>query len=385
VQSLVTGLSVVGLRVPSTNEQGDGMTTMTDAPRRVTGGTDTHKDTHVVVALDELGRQVGVASFPTTPAGYRALLRWLRDAGEVVAVGVEGTGAWGAGVARYLTAEGVRVIEVQRPNRQDRRRHGKSDPTDALSAARAVQAGRERSAPKSADGMIECVRLIRVARRSAIRARSQVANQIYSLTDTAPDELRTQLRDLEIRTRIVRAARFHLGALDTPVGAAKLALRTLARRWLALEEEVTTLDRHLTELVEAAAPSLVALNGVGTQCAAVFLTAAGDNPHRLHNEQSYAALCGSSPRDASSGKQRRHRLNRGGDREANSALYIVVISRLRWDRRTKDYMDRRLAQGKTRKEVIRCLKRYVVREIYSAITHDFAFVVDHAPTLEAAA
>lgn len=359
---------------------------MTDAARRVTGGIDTHKDVHVAVALDELGRQLGVESFPTTPAGHRALLAWLRQAGEVVAVGVEGTGSWGAGIARHLTAEGVRVIEIQRPNRQDRRRHGKSDPTDALSAARAVQSERERSAPKSGDGMIECIRLLRVTRRSAMRSRSQVANQIYALTDTAPDELRTQLRDLEIRARIARAARFHLGALDTPVGAAKLALRTLARRWLALEEEITMLDGHLTELVEAAAPSVVALNGVGTQCAAILLTAAGDNPDRLRSEQSYAALCGASPLDASSGKkQERHRLNRGGDREANSALYIVVISRLRWDRRTQEYMERRVAQGKTRKEVIRCLKRYVVREIYAAIKHDFAFVVERAPTLEAAA
>lgn len=293
---------------------------MTDLDRCVTGGVDTHKDTHVAAALDQLGRVLGTEAFPTTPAGYRALLRWLHSFGSVGPVGVEGTGAWGAGLARFLTAQGVEVIEVTRPNRQHRRRYAKSDPADAIGAARAVLSLEAAGTPKAATGAVEAIRLLQVARRSAIKARTQAANQLHGLLVTAPDDLRTSFTGLTTPKIVARAARLRPTNLDTPTGAAKLALATIARRWLALTDELTLVDDHLQQLTATCAPSLVALNGVGTQTAATLLTTAGDNPERLTSERSFAALCGVSPRDASSGRQQRHRLNRGGDRHANAAL-----------------------------------------------------------------
>jgi transposase len=361
------------------------MTTMTEPARRVTGGVDTHKHTHTAAALDQLGRELGVAEFEADGAGYRALVRWFRAFGEIDAVGVEGTGAWGAGLARHLRDEGVRVVEVQRPNRQDRRRYGKSDPTDATSAARAVLAGRETREPKTADGPIEAIRLLRVARRSARKARSQAMNQLHAITDTAPEQLRSQLRGFDTKALIARAARFRVTTIDSATAAAKATLRSLARRCAHLSDELADLDATLAALIEQAAPSLLDLNGVGTDCAGALLVAAGDNPDRFTNERSYAAVCGTSPTDASTGLQERHRLNRGGDRQANCALYIIVLSRLRWDQRTQAYMARRLSEGKTRKEVIRCLKRYVTREIYTTITRELAHDQHHWPPLKTAA
>jgi transposase len=347
---------------------------MTDPARTVTGGVDTHKDAHVAAALDGLGRLLGTESFPATAAGYQRLFGWLSGFGEIESVGVEGTGAWGAGLARALAARGIRVLEVQRPNRQHRRRHAKSDPADAVGAARAVQAGEANGAPKAGTGGVEAIRLIQLARRSAMKARTQTTNQLHAVVTTAADQLRASLAGLTTMELVERAARLRPGAgtPTTPTAAAKLTLVTLARRWQRLTDEITELDRHLDQLTARTAPSLVELNGTGPQTAAALLTAAGDNPDRLRSEASFAALCGSSPLDASSGRQQRHRLNRGGDRHANAALYIIVISRLRWDPATQAYIRRRLAQAKTRKEVIRCLKRYVARQVHRAITTDLA-------------
>jgi transposase len=336
---------------------------MTDLPARITGGVDTHK----AAALDDVGKLLGTQSFPTTTAGYRALLGWLRGFGTVVAVGVEGTGSWGAGLARHLAAADVKVVEVNRPNRQHRRRRGKSDPADAEAAARAVLAEQATGTPKATNGVIESIRLLRLARRSAVKGRTQAANQMHSVIDTAPEELRAQLIGLRSAERIARCSRFRPAEVATPLGAAKLALVSLARRWSALDEEIEMLSGELGRLVALAAPSLVAVKGVGTDVAGALLTAAGDNPERLVSEASFAALCGASPIQASSGRSQRHRLNRGGDRQANSALYTVVLSRLTWDDRTKAYMAKRTAEGKSKREAIRCLKRYVARELYREI------------------
>ncbi len=213
------------------------------------------------------------------------------------------------------------MIEVRRGNRQDRRRHGKSDTTDAISAARAVQSGQADGVAKTADGSVESIRLLLVARRSAMKARSQTANQILSIIDTAPEELRSRFHGRPVRDVVTVVARFHRSTLDTPFDAAKCTLRHLACRWHYLSEEIAELDEYLDELTAETAPTLVALNGAGTQTAAAPLVAAGDNPHRLGAAKSFAALCGASPTDASTGRQERHRLNRGGDRQANAALH----------------------------------------------------------------
>ena len=359
---------------------------MTPPQRRVTAGVDTHKDFHVAAALDDIGKLLGTETFPATPAGYRALHRWLTDLGDIDAVGVEGTGAWGAGLARHLNTAGVRVIEVTRQNRQRRRRNGKSDTADAIGAARSVLSEEATGTPKNAAGAVESIRVLQVARRSAIKARTQAANQLHSVLVTAPDELRSRFAGLNVADLAEQTSRLRPGPITDPTAATKTTLVILARRWLALGAEIAMLDEHLEQLTVTAAPTLLELKGVGTQVASVLLTTVGDNPERLRSERSFAALCGTNPVDATSGRrQDRHRLNRGGDRQANAALYVIALCRLRWDPATKAYMARRLAEGKTRKEVIRCLKRYIAREVFYAITADLAPPAARPSTVLAAA
>lgn len=339
-----------------------------DQVLHVTVGVDTHKDTHVARAKDHLGRRLGdVKIVPTTPGGYHELLVWARSLGDVDAFGVEGTGSWGAGLARYLAAQGVKVIEVSRPNRQARRRKGKSDPADADAAASAVLSGDALGLPKSGDDRVEMIRVLRIARATAVKARRQAMNALKAVIVTAPAELRESLRVLSDSHLVHTCARLHAGPLTRPTAATKAALRSLATRYKSLSKEVAGLTSSLDALVVNTAPDLVALYGVGTDSAGALLVAAGDNPERMRSEARFSMLCGASPIQASSGKVARHRLNRGGDRQANAALYRIVMARLRWDPVTQAYMARRMAQGKSKPEVIRCLKRYVAREAYRVL------------------
>jgi transposase len=336
-------------------------------PPRVTIGVDTHKDLHVAAARDQLGRRLGTTTAPATSPGYAQLLAWARGLGEPAAWGVEGTGSYGAGLARFLAAHGQRVWEVNRPDRAARRRRGKSDPVDADAAARTVQAGEASGTPKTQDGAVEMLRALRVARQTAVKARTQAVNALKGLLVTAPTELREQLEGLTTTKLVRQAAALDSGTLATPTAAAMLALGGLARRYQQLDAEISLLTRTLDQLTIKAAPKLRELLGVGPDSAAALLITAGDNPGRLHSEAAFAALCGSSPVEASSGKTRRHRLNRGGDRQANAALHRIVIVRLRWHQPTHDYAARRTAEGKTGKEITRCLKRYVAREVFAAL------------------
>ena len=341
------------------------MTTMTDAaPRRVTAGADTHRDEHVVAALDERGGELGVRSFPTTPAGYRQLLAWLRSLGTVERFGVEGTGAYGAGLTRYLHAEGVAVVEVNCPNRQRRRSHGKSDPVDAIAAARAAQSGDASGSAKTRTGSVEAIRALRVARRSAGHGRITALNQIRALLVTGPDDLREAFRGSTVHKLVTTAARLRPADPTTALGATKLALRELARRVQSLQAEIDRLDAVLRPLVAATAPELVACYGVGTDTAGALLVSAGDNPDRLRSEAAFAHLCCVAPIDASSGLTSRKRLNRGGDRSANEALWRIVMVRMVSARRTRAYGVRRSKEGRSKREIIRSLKRYVARELY---------------------
>ena len=333
----------------------------------IIGGVDTHKDLHLAAAITETGRLLGTAAFPTTPQGYRRLLGWLQGFGHPSRVGIEGTGSYGAGLTRFLQAEGVEVVEVNRPNRQWRRRHGKSDPADAEAAARTALAGQGAGIPKSQDGRVEAIRVLRLARRSAVKARTQAGNQVLAILNTAPEELRRLCQGRRLVDLVAMAQRFRCKTATTPLMAAKVALRALAQRWSALDAEIHRLDSQLESLVTMAAPSLLELPGVGIETAGALLVAAGDNPDRLTSEASFAALCGVTPVDASSGRQKRHRLNRGGNREANRALWVVAMVRMSRDRRTREYVTRRTTEGLTKKEIIRCLKRYIAREIYRVL------------------
>jgi transposase len=335
---------------------------------QVTLGVDTHADVHVGVALDQLGRRLGVCSVPTTGAGSAQLLGWARRFGVVERAGVEGTGSYGIGLARFLRAHGVAVVEVNRPTKQ-RQRAGKSDPTDAEAAARAVQAGIASGQARAADGQVEMIRTLRSVRRSAVKARTQAANQLHALVVTAPEELRDQLRGLRLARLVAAAA--ELEQVERPASlleAARLALRSVAVRYLQLSAEIAALQRQLDRLVRQTAPALLAVAGVGTDTAAALLVAAGDNPQRLGTEAAFAHLCGVAPIPASSGKTTRHRLHRGGNRDANRALWVVALGRMRWDQRTRAYVARRTAEGKTKPEIIRCLKRFIARELYQLLT-----------------
>ena len=339
-----------------------------EIPCRVTGGVDTHKDFHVAAALDQLGRLLEIAEFPATAAGYTQLRAWLANHGEIDAVGIEGCGSWGAGLARHLTAAGVAVVEVNRPNRQTRRRRGKSDSIDAEAAARAVLNGDASATPKSGDGPVEALRQLRVARAGARKARTAAANQLHSLLDTAPDHLRAQFAKLTFKQKITLAERFRPGnGCDNVETSTKRALRSVARRWRFLDDEARSLHADAKTIIDAIAPSLVARHGVGYDTAGQLLITAGDNPERLHSEKSFAALCASTPVLASSGRTNRHRLNRGGDRHANSALWTIVLVRMGTDPRTKAYVAKRTADGLSKREIMRCLKRYVARELYPLI------------------
>ncbi len=327
-------------------------------------GVDTHKDEHVAVALDQLGARRSQRRIPASAQGYLDLERWASSLGVVTAFGIEGTGSYGAGLARFLVGVGHTVIEVNRSDRSARRRLGKSDPTDAELAARAVLSRVAHTAPKSGTAEVEMIRMLKSAKNSATKARTQAMNQMKMLLVTAPAEVRQGLDQLTARSLVSRCLGRRPGPLVTPAAAAKRTLRSLARRYRQLTLEIEELVADLERLTSAVAPALIKTFGVGADSAAALLIAAGDNPERLKSEAAFAALCGVSPIPASSGKTNRHRLNRGGDRQANAALYRVVIVRLRYEERTRAYMRRRTGEGRTKAEVIRCLKRYVAREVF---------------------
>ena len=345
-------------------------------------GVDTHKDTHVAAVLTVLGALVETRSFPATAAGYRQLLGWARSFGVLRRAGVEGTGCYGAGLSRYLRAENVQVLEVNRPDRATRRRRGKSDPVDAEAAARAVLAGRAGLTPKTGDGPVEVLRVFKLARDSAVKARTQAINQLRAVLICADPALRESLAGLGRATLIRACAQLPEPDRDAGSDAASAVvhtLRLLARRIDQLTAEARDLHQRMNAVITAHAPALLERPGVGADNAAALLIAAGDNPDRLASDASFAALCGVTPIEASSGKTTRRRLNRGGNRHANSALYRIALTRLRQDPRTRAYLDRRTTEGKTRREAIRCLKRYLAREIHTLLLQPRT-PVTHPPT-----
>jgi transposase len=340
----------------------------------VVGGVDCHARVHHAVALDPTGRRLGDRAFPATSAGYADLLGWLRGFGAVAVVGVESTGSYGAALTRFLLQTGVRVVEVNQPHAHLRRRRGKTDAVDAEAAARKVLSGEATAIPKDMSGAVEAIRQVRLARRSAVSARSIALCQLGDLIVTAPAALRARLSRKTLRGQagICAHLRPNQRELTDPVQAAKLALRTLARRIEALDAEIARLDEHLEHLVPSVAPRTVALLGIGPHHAGQLLVTAGQNITRLHSEAAFAHLCGVDPIPASSGKTTRHRLNHGGDRDANSALHMIAIVRLRYCERTKAYAARRTAEGRSKREIIRCLKRYLAREVYRTLRADLA-------------
>lgn len=318
-------------------------------------GVDTHKQAHVAVAADRLGVQIDSCSVNATPAGYRRLLAWARQLGRPI-FGVEGCGSYGAGLVRFLEAEGVVAYECERPRRGERR-HGKNDLIDAALAARRVVTGEGLSLPRGG-GRREQLRLLLLERRGAVRARTAALNQLDAVIVTAPDQLRRQLAGLSKRKLARTAARLRAGS-----DPAADVLRRIARRVQRLSEEITDIDHDLSALVAEIAPHLLDECGVGAVCAAQLVVSSGD-PSRMASEASFAALAGTTPVEASSGKQQRHRLNRGGDRQLNWALHVIALQRIHHHPQTAAYYQHLLAAGKTTREARRCVKRTLARHFY---------------------
>ncbi|EAP97913.1 putative IS110 family transposase [Janibacter sp. HTCC2649] len=350
--------------------------TTTTATVTVIGGVDTHKHTHYAAAIDDHGRLLGHHEFPANDSGYQALLGWIRQHGTVQAIGVESTGSFGATLTRALTTAGERVVEVNRPNRAARRMDGKSDRLDAEQIARAVLGETSTATPKAKSGAVEVIRTLRVTRTSAVKARTQAFNTLFGVMIGSPSPLRDELVILSKRTLVNRCLGLRPETDDLQslahdpnrmlMAGVKTALRDLARRWKGLDAEIKTLNKQIEALVQAAAPELLELHGVGVEIAGQFLVTAGDNTDRIRNEAAFAKLCGVAPQPASSGRTRgRHRLSRGGDRAANSALYIVTLVRMRHHQPTREYVERRTAEGLSKREIIRCLKRYIAREVFN--------------------
>lgn len=333
-------------------------------------GVDTHKHMHVAAVLDELGTKLGDQCFPADPDGYVALLAWARGFGHVTSFGIEGTGSYGVGLASHLRRAGHKIIEVNRGNRQLRRANGKSDPVDAEIAARSVLAGTANSIPKSADGAVEMIRQIKVARDTAVKGRTSAIITLKQLVVNAPDELRETLRTLKDKALIDRCSRFRIPPPTDPTGSARHSLRALARRWRMLDEEIREHDRLLANLTKQTSPTLCDAFGIGADTAAEMLIIFGDNPDRIRSEAALAKLCGACPVPASSGQITRHRLYRGGHRQANAALYRTAIVRLQHHQPTIDYAIRRTAEGRSKRDIIRCVKRFLAREIYQAVMAD---------------
>jgi transposase len=350
-----------------------GHPSMPKPTRIVIGGVDTHGRTHHAAVLDTQGRLLGDREFPADRDGYRQLLGWLGRHGQVGVVGVEGTGSYGAGLACYLGDQQVRVVEVDRPDRRIRRQRGKSDPIDAEAAARAVLAGTATAAPKRRDGIVEAIRVLRTARRGASKARTAAINQLKALLVTAPASVREALDDLSTSALVTTCARFRPdeAGLADPLYASKAALQAIARRIQLLEAELELADQRLAKLVGRAAPRLLELLAIGNDHAGQLLITAGQHPERLRGEAAFAHLCGVAPIPASSGKTRRHRLHRGGDRDANRALHLAVVVRMRFCPRTHAYVERRTKEGLSKPEIMRCIKRYLAREVYHALVADF--------------
>jgi transposase len=321
-------------------------------------GIDTHKDEHVAVAFDRLGRQLDTRSEPASARGYLALLRWAQALGEP-AFAIEGSGSYGSGLTRVLLASGAEVYECERPRRRERGR-SKSDLLDAALAARRLLSGDGLSRPRGG-GPREDLRLLLAERRGTVRAQTATSNQLQAVLVVAPERLRGRLGELRGQHLIAACARLRPGPVAERVPSG--VLRRLGRRAQALAEELAALDRELEQLVAELVPELLAECGVGAVCAAQLVVSSGD-PQRMRKEASFAALAGTSPVEASSGKQQRHRLNRGGDRQLNRALHVIALNRVRYHRETAAYYRRLLDSGKSAREARRCVKRALARYFY---------------------
>ena len=342
------------------------------APETSTGpdvviGVDTHKLIHMAVALSANGGWLGSLKLDAKRSGYEELIRWSAEYGRSPVFAVEGTGCYGAGLCRALQLAGLEVVEVNRPDRSTRHRRGKDDTIDAEAAARSFIAGQSTVIPKAGNDLVEMIRMLKLVKDSATDNRTAALNRLHAIVVTAPAALRERLQRLKGKELVECCSCLRSGEISTPLAAAKMALRALARRIQQLDQELKETLAHLDQLTMQHCPELRNTYGIGVDISATLVVAVGDNQERLKSEASFAALCGVNPLPASSGKVVRHRLNRSGNRQANCALHRIVICRMQRHQQTRDYVERRTAEGRTIREIIRCLKRFVAREVFGIL------------------
>jgi transposase len=327
-------------------------------------GVDTHRDEHVLaVVTAPAGAVVAGTAAPAHARGYRELLRVAdRHAAGRRAWAIEGTGSYGAGLARFLAGRGEIVLELSRTPRAERRLRGKDDALDAARTARAALAGETLALPRAGERR-EALRLLLVARRSAVDVRREALTQLRAVIVTAPDGLRQELRGLPVGKLLERCSHLRRSSAAADEVATRLVLRSLARRIHAATVEADELERELLTHVRALAPALLDEPGIGPVVAAQLIVA-WSHRGRLRSEACFARLAGVAPVPASSGQTQRHRLSRGGDRQLNRALHTIVLHRRQHDAATKDYIARRVAEGKTKRDATRLLKRYLARHLY---------------------
>lgn len=328
-------------------------------------GVDTHLDEHVLAVIAApSGAVVAQRSIHASGRGYAAALRFAADqANGARAWAIEGTGSYGAGLTRFLAGHGETVLEVSRTAKAERRLRGKDDSLDATRTARAALASETLALPRSGQRR-EALRLLLLARRSAVDVRREALGQLRGVIVTAPEQLREELRGLPVGRLLERCSRLRrTGSASADELATRLVLRSLARRIQAATVEAAELEQEILGHVHALTPRLLDEPGVGPIVAAQLIVA-WSHPGRLRSEAAFARLAGVAPVPASSGKTTRHRLSRGGDRQLNRALHTVVLHRRQHDPATKDYIARRIAEGKTRRDATRLLKRYLARHLY---------------------
>ena len=333
---------------------------------RIYAGVDTHSDTHTLALIDEYGRPLATQTFTADPTGYERLVAMIGDPDACLGVGVEGTNSYGAALARRLVEAGYDVHEVLRPKRSVRRRDGKSDPIDALAAAHSVLAGDGTSVPKSTDGWVEALRALNAERAQLVTAMTALSNSAKGLLTTAPEHIRERYRGLRTSIRMRRLAACRPSGNTVEQGML-VALKAAGKAWKALKEQADLLEKNMRLILEDHARPLLDIYCASTVTAATLAIVAGDNPERIRSEAAFAKLCGACPIPASSGKTNRHRLNKGGNRQGNSALHHIAIVRMRYHQPTRDYVNRKTGEGKGKMEIIRCLKRFIAREAYRAL------------------
>lgn len=334
-------------------------------------GVDTHKHIHVAAVMDTIGGILATLTIATDTAGFRQLLAWAQGFGKIIAFGIEGTGSYGAGLTSFLRRQGHKVVEVSRPDRRLRRLNGKSDTLDAENAARAVLAGFATATPKTMDGAVEMIRQLKVAHDTAVKDRTGAMVTLKAMLVHATEDLRRETANKTQKMVARHCAALRPRGLEIPEDANRHALRSIARRWLYLNDEIKDLEAQIEQLVLQHAPHLLNEFGIGVDTAAEILIVAGDNPERIKSEAAFAKLAGISPVPTGSGMTSgKHRINHGGHRQLNAAIYRTVIVRMRFHQPTIAYVARRTAEGKSKRDIIRCLKRYVIREVYHLVKTD---------------